>query len=88
MKLMQHVGRIAFIVVRCFCCRMLKEQAFGPMNFWVTSTVNIPEVEGGVMVRGNMRGPSEQVFADVSEKVEGLFGEYLKTLPAYSCSRK
>lgn len=57
--------------------RRIKEQAFGPSSFWVTDTRVMPDLGGGVLVRGNLRrlGQESAVFEEVCAKVAQLCGD-------------
>ncbi|KAL3140257.1 hypothetical protein ABBQ38_004528 [Trebouxia sp. C0009 RCD-2024] len=56
--------------------RILKEQVFGPKVFWVTGTRTTDDIlEGGIVVRGNLRAPREQVLDTVLKGVEHHFGQ-------------
>jgi len=52
--------------------KLLKEQVFGPMTFWVTETRLSPE-QDGYIIRGNLRAPAEKVFPQVISQVRQLF---------------
>ena len=58
-------------------CRRMKAEVFGPSTFWVTETraLAVQSLDLGVVVRGNLRGPLDVVYADVCRRMEQLFGE-------------
>ncbi|DBA95954.1 TPA: hypothetical protein ACH3X1_001475 [Trebouxia sp. C0004] len=56
--------------------KILKEQIFGPNVFWVTETRATDDfLNGGIVVRGNLRAPRDQVFETVLKGVKQTFGE-------------
>ncbi|GMH38440.1 hypothetical protein BSKO_06324 [Bryopsis sp. KO-2023] len=74
--------------------KKMKEQVFGATSFWVTEVIPprmAPPTESGFFVeaseedapavtfRGNMRGPSQEVFKAVDDKIKELFGEKYTT---------
>ena len=57
----------------------LKDEVFGYNTFWVTSTEELgPEIVGeGILIKGNLRAPREEVWQKVQDGVEKLFdGKY------------
>ena len=54
-------------------CRRLKKEVFGANTFWVTGSA--PSPNGGLLVRGNLRGPAADIFAKVQAKCAEMFGE-------------
>lgn len=56
--------------------KTMKEQIFGPNVFWVTETRATDDIlDGGIVVRGNLRAPRDQVLSVVVEGVKRLFGD-------------
>jgi len=53
--------------------KLLKDKVFGPMNYWVTETRQAEERDG-YLIRGNLRGPAEEVYVEVMTKTRELFG--------------
>ncbi|KAL0023735.1 hypothetical protein WJX79_009611 [Trebouxia sp. C0005] len=56
--------------------KILKEQIFGPNVFWVTETRATDDIlDGGIVVRGNLRAPRDQVLETVIKGVKQTFGD-------------
>ncbi len=55
--------------------KKLKEVVFGPTGFWVTEVRSIENLQGGQLVRGNMRAGRDTVFEDVCKRMQDAFGE-------------
>lgn len=56
--------------------KILKEQIFGPNVFWVTETRATDDIlDGGIVVRGNLRAPRDQVLETVVKGVKQTFGD-------------
>eukprot|EP00891_Asterochloris_glomerata_P002358 jgi/Astpho2/2358/e_gw1.00044.126.1_t len=54
--------------------KLLKEKVFGPSTFWITETKPTDDIlEGGVVVRGNLRAPREEVLEQAVEGVKRVF---------------
>lgn len=51
----------------------LKKEVFGANTFWVTGSA--PSPNGGLLVRGNLRGPAADIFAKVQAKCADMFGD-------------
>lgn len=54
--------------------QVMKEKVFGPTSFWVTGTLPNPDLEGGVLFRGNLRDDKEVVFRTLNDKTKEVFG--------------
>lgn len=54
--------------------KIIKEQVFKKLNFWVTDTTPSAEPDGGVLIRGNLRGDMTELFEGVTAAMEAQFG--------------
>lgn len=59
--------------------KVFKERVFGPQVFWITGTAPHPEIDGGIIVKGNVRTDRETVFDKVAAKTAEIFpdGKYI-----------
>lgn len=54
--------------------KIIREQVFKKLNFWVTETTPSAEPDGGVLIRGNLRGDMTELFEGVTAAMEAQFG--------------
>ncbi len=54
--------------------KVIKEDVFKKLNYWVTETVPSAEPDGGVLIRGNLRGDMTVLFEDVDAAMRARFG--------------